>query len=101
MPLGSPARSGSRQPMNFRVLSPDYFDFLPEIPIFVPPIQPGRTAGAEAEGGAVAQSVEQRTENPCVGGSIPPHTTEQTRVWCEKLQTLFLLVQHRYNKQII
>jgi hypothetical protein len=25
--------------------------------------------------GAVAQSVEQRTENPCVGGSIPPHTT--------------------------
>ena len=22
---------------------------------------------------AVAQSVEQRTENPCVGGSIPPH----------------------------
>jgi hypothetical protein len=28
--------------------------------------------------GAVAQSVEQRTENPCVGGSIPPHTTRQT-----------------------
>jgi hypothetical protein len=27
--------------------------------------------------GAVAQSVEQRTENPCVGGSIPPHTTKQ------------------------
>jgi hypothetical protein len=26
--------------------------------------------------GAVAQLVEQRTENPCVGGSIPPHTTE-------------------------
>jgi hypothetical protein len=26
--------------------------------------------------GAVAQSVEQRTENPCVGGSIPPHTTK-------------------------
>ena len=25
--------------------------------------------------GAVAQSVEQWTENPCVGGSIPPHTT--------------------------
>jgi hypothetical protein len=25
--------------------------------------------------GAVAQSVEQRTENPCVGGSIPPRTT--------------------------
>jgi hypothetical protein len=27
--------------------------------------------------GAVAQLVEQRTENPCVGGSIPPHTTKQ------------------------
>jgi hypothetical protein len=27
------------------------------------------------KGGAVAQLVEQRTENPCVGGSIPPHTT--------------------------
>src|ERR1700722_4740755 len=25
--------------------------------------------------GQVAQSVEQRTENPCVGGSIPPLTT--------------------------
>ena len=25
--------------------------------------------------GLVAQSVEQRTENPCVGGSIPPQTT--------------------------
>ncbi len=27
------------------------------------------------ENGAVAQSVEQRTENPCVAGSIPAHTT--------------------------
>ena len=25
--------------------------------------------------GAVAQLVEQRTENPCVGGSIPPRPT--------------------------
>ena len=25
--------------------------------------------------GLVAQSVEQRTENPCVGGSIPPQAT--------------------------
>ena len=23
----------------------------------------------------IAQLVEQRTENPCVGGSIPPHPT--------------------------
>jgi hypothetical protein len=35
--------------------------------------KPGRT-GLD---GAVAQSVEQRTENPCVGGSIPPHTTKR------------------------
>ncbi len=31
----------------------------------------------EREGGAVAQSVEQRTENPCVAGSIPAHTTKE------------------------
>jgi hypothetical protein len=30
--------------------------------------------------GAVAQSVEQRTENPCVAGSIPAHTTENQAV---------------------
>ena len=28
--------------------------------------------------GSVAQSVEQRTENPCVGGSIPPLATNQS-----------------------
>ena len=28
-------------------------------------------------GGAVAQLVEQRTENPCVAGSIPAHTTQK------------------------
>ena len=27
--------------------------------------------------GAVAQLVEQRTENPCVAGSIPAHTTSE------------------------
>jgi hypothetical protein len=30
---------------------------------------------AQRFGGQVAQSVEQRTENPCVGGSIPPLPT--------------------------
>ena len=29
--------------------------------------------------GAVAQSVEQRTENPCVAGSIPAHTTKKPK----------------------
>ena len=28
--------------------------------------------------GALAQSVEQRTENPCVAGSIPAGTTRKT-----------------------
>jgi hypothetical protein len=29
--------------------------------------------------GLVAQSVEQRIENPCVGGSIPPRATKIKR----------------------
>ena len=31
----------------------------------------------QAARGLVAQSVEQRTENPCVGGSIPPQATNR------------------------
>ncbi len=41
-------------------------------------VSAGGGKGAVSAGGgkgAVAQLVEQRTENPCVGGSIPPHTT--------------------------
>jgi len=29
--------------------------------------------------GLVAQSVEQRIENPCVGGSIPPRATKKVK----------------------
>ena len=40
--------------------------------------------------GSVAQSVEQRTENPCVGGSIPPGATSNpfrdVGVFCYKLK---------------
>ena len=32
----------------------------------------------KGKAGAVAQSVEQRTENPCVAGSIPAHTTNKS-----------------------
>jgi hypothetical protein len=32
---------------------------------------------ASEEAGIVAQLVEQRTENPCVGGSIPSDTTKK------------------------
>ncbi len=36
-------------------------------------------SASNAYGGQVAQSVEQRTENPCVGGSIPPLPTNFKR----------------------
>jgi hypothetical protein len=39
--------------------------------------------------GAVAQLVEQRTENPCVGGSIPPHTTKKTSDYNENYSRFF------------
>ena len=32
--------------------------------------------GPPVSAGRVAQLVEQRTENPCVGGSIPPSATK-------------------------
>ena len=41
---------------------------LPDLPEM--PGEPGFAAN-----GLVAQSVEQRIENPCVGGSIPPRAT--------------------------
>ena len=34
----------------------------------------------EKSDGAVAQSVEQRTENPCVAGSIPAPTTKTSTI---------------------
>jgi len=43
------------------------------------PIFAARTNSSESTEGAVAQSVEQRTENPCVAGSIPAHTTNPNR----------------------
>jgi hypothetical protein len=36
-------------------------------------------AAPKGKGGAVAQLVEQRTENPCVAGSIPAHTTKKIK----------------------
>ena len=33
---------------------------------------------SETKDGAVAQLVEQWTENPCVAGSIPAHTTQNS-----------------------
>ena len=47
--------------------------------------------------GAIAQLVEQRTENPCVPGSIPGGTTkyELTRIPEWKIQGFFLYLSFR------
>ena len=44
------------------------------MPTFAIPI--GRKGSSKTKNGAIAQLVEQRTENPCVPGSIPGGTTE-------------------------
>lgn len=44
--------------------------------------------GTHNRAGDVAQLVEQRTENPCVGGSIPLITTGNP---CQKWQGFFVL----------
>ena len=43
-------------------------------------------ADLEKINGAIAQLVEQRTENPCVPGSIPGGTTKKTSI----IRSLFL-----------
>ena len=47
------------------------------MPTFAIPI--GRK-GVNKKFGAIAQLVEQRTENPCVPGSIPGGTTQKTAI---------------------
>ena len=44
------------------------------MPTFAIPIE--RKGSSKTKFGAIAQLVEQRTENPCVPGSIPGGTTE-------------------------
>ena len=45
------------------------------------------------QNGAIAQLVEQRTENPCVPGSIPGSTTEKiANSWMIKLSAIFLFI---------
>ena len=41
--------------------------------------------------GDVAQSVEQRTENPCVGGSIPLVTTRKNGILAAKAGVPFFV----------
>ena len=49
------------------------FAGLEKMPTFAIPIE--RWGSSEEKFGAIAQLVEQRTENPCVPGSIPGGTT--------------------------
>ena len=60
-----------------------YFGFPHGNPIFATRskiwVSPEAAKIDRKKDGAVAQSVEQRTENPCVGGSIPPHTTKKIK----------------------
>ena len=53
---------------------------------------PNTGNGGEITLGDVAQLVEQRTENPCVGGSIPSITTEisSKRLIVNRLSIAFL-----------
>ena len=44
------------------------------------PWKQGFNETLEVPDGQVAQLVEQRTENPCVGGSIPPLATKYQRL---------------------
>ena len=41
--------------------------------------------------GAIAQLVEQRTENPCVPGSIPGGTTPKEKLLSEKIAAFLFL----------
>jgi hypothetical protein len=45
--------------------------------------------------------VEQRTENPCVGGSIPPHTTKTKKAFQTKELKGFLMIGRQYSLSFI
>ena len=70
--------SGINKNKDFRHFSFIFFAELKKIPTF---------ASANKQG-AIAQLVEQRTENPCVPGSIPGGTT------CESNRKVAQLVAH-------
>jgi hypothetical protein len=48
-----------------------------------------------ASNGPVAQSVEQRIENPCVGGSIPPRATNEFKHLRQLFQVGVFVSAHR------
>ncbi|MEN9743843.1 MAG: hypothetical protein RLZZ65_1648 [Bacteroidota bacterium] len=55
--------------------------------------------------GTLAQLVEQRTENPCVPGSIPGGTTQKAPIYsglfcCYKFSQSFLLPIHQMDEAV-
>ena len=58
------------------------------MPTFAIPID---REGVTKKSGAIAQLVEQRTENPCVPGSIPGGTTQKTAIEAILLRFFVLL----------
>ena len=53
---------------------------------------------AQYEAGAIAQLVEQRTENPCVPGSIPGGTTQKATY---ESRSLFCCLGRKVLQQIV
>ena len=52
---------------------------------------------SQKQKGAIAQLVEQRTENPCVPGSIPGGTTQaEIKSLIHKELAIFFLVPHSH-----
>jgi hypothetical protein len=51
--------------------------------------------------GQVAQLVEQRTENPCVDGSIPPLAINRINHLQQVARPAFLLLGHIWDKSIL
>ena len=47
--------------------------------------------------GLVAQSVEQRIENPCVGGSIPPRATKKDQIATLRVGYFHLVWRMRFK----
>ncbi len=57
------------------------------LPIFILNLQPNLV---KTKAGTLAQMVEQRTENPCVPGSIPGGTTTPLKRWGFLFNYIFL-----------
>lgn len=69
---------------------------MPQLPYFEKKIlkteKNATFADPKRDDGAIAQLVEQRTENPCVAGSIPAGTTKKAKAFSRKIKGFFVSV---------